>query len=168
MSDDATDLARTIERLRAEPSLFPEATPHPSAPELRLPDGSPAPASLRAWAAFDDHVPSPYAEPRSDVAIADEHGVLLVRPMSEILQWVCVDSVAEELADDDDALAYVRELAETHGAALPGWGVLLERETHPDRVLWFPPGGEATVIWYEHDDFERRETFASWVVSLFT
>ncbi|MCA9604524.1 MAG: hypothetical protein KC619_02945 [Myxococcales bacterium] len=44
-----------VARLAADPERYPAPTPHPRAQSLSRPDGRPAPASIRAWAAFDDH-----------------------------------------------------------------------------------------------------------------
>lgn len=87
--------------------------------------------------------------------------------MKEVLREVCLESVREELAGDDETITYLEELIDVFSAALPGHAVVLEPAEHPTRVLWLPPDGEAMVVWYEHDEFARREPFAQYVVSLF-
>src|SRR5579863_7747683 len=149
MSDDvvarvAADLASAPDRYCAEP---PE--PHPLAAVLTLPGGEAAPACLRLWAAFDNYYP--YHGSRSDAAIAGSDGVLLVQPMADVLRQVCLESVRDELEDDEETLSYLADLAGELAGEFPGYGAVLATE-HPDPVLWIAPDGTVTVIWY----FRRR------------
>jgi hypothetical protein len=144
------------------PKREPKKKPHPKAAKLTMPDKSPAPEALRAWAAISDCYPD------SDQAIATPQGVVIAKPMKKILLYVCYESIADELDCDDETLEYVKELARDFAEEMPGYGVILEPEQHPDRVLWIPPSRaerdkrEPMVIWYEDDAFERREPFKSW------
>ncbi|WP_432981883.1 hypothetical protein [Dactylosporangium sp. CA-233914] len=167
----ADDLHRVAYRVRTEPSLYcalGSLEPHPAAATLILPDGSPAPAELRIWAACDNRYPTDLSVRRGEQPVADADGVVLVEPMADVLRRVCVDDVLEELGEDtDDELPeYLDELHAGFVAELPGHGVVLGPAEHPARLLWLPRGGAATVIWYEDEQFARRETFAAWVVRL--
>jgi hypothetical protein len=164
------DLLELVTRLRQTPAAYSSQRPaaHPKAASLVLPDGSRAPAALRAWAAFDNRYPSELSERRSDLVIADRKGVVKARPMKAILAFVCVDSIRDELEGDREGLAYVRNLARGFAAKLPGFGVLLAPDDQPDRILWLPPKGtRAIVMRYEDDRFDVRIPFADWVRGLF-
>jgi hypothetical protein len=166
--DDAATVQRIVEMLGQSAGKYPVARPHACAAGLVLPDGTGAPASVRAWASFDDHYPDSSARRRGAVAIAAADGVVVARSMNEIFRHVCVASIEAEIDGDDEARGYVEQLAADLAAETPGYGVLLDPDTQPDRVLWFGPDDEATVLWYEHDAVERRETFSAWAARLFT
>src|SRR5262249_48822757 len=125
------------------------------------------PPSLATWAAFDNRYPWYLSSRRSPQVIADDRGRVLARPMRKLLRWVCVDSIRDELDGDDETIAYLKELSTDLAAELPGYGVYLEPNEQPDRILWLPPGGEAVVLWYENDAIDRREPFAEYLVDLF-
>jgi hypothetical protein len=113
--------------------------------------------------------PAPYAHRRSPIVIAGESGMVVARPTTELFRHVCVESIEEEIDDDDDETRTdIEGLAADLGAAFPGYGVLLEPDPHPDRILWFAPDGTATLLWYEHEAVDRREPFSAWVAALFT
>jgi hypothetical protein len=147
---------------------------HPLASELAMPDGTPAPEALKMWASYDRVFPWYLCPRRSSQQIADETGRVHARAMREILREICIEDVAEELdlddEDDEEAQqtrAYLEELVAKYAGEFPGFGVLLEPREHPDRVLWFGPDGEVTVIWYEDDAFDERRGFVPWVLRLF-
>jgi hypothetical protein len=166
--DGAAIVARVVAHLRKDPERYAhERSPHPRAASLALTDQSPAPPSLRAWAAFDDHYPWYLASRRSPQIVADRRGKVLAQPMPKLLRRVCLDAIRDEIEGDDETVAYLKERIRELSVELPGFGVYLEPDEQPDRVLWLPPGGEATVIWYEDDAFERREPFARYVADLF-
>lgn len=156
MSDDV--IAQVVGELAGAPDRYsndpPE--PHPLAAALTLPGGEAAPHCLRLWAAFDNYYP--YQGSRSDVPIAGSDGVLLVQPMAEVLRQVCLESVRDELEDDDETLSYLADLVGELTTEFPGFGVVLADE-HPDPVLWIGPEGKVAVIWYHHDAFDRQEPF---------
>jgi len=77
--------------------------------------------------------------------------------MIEVLRYVCRDSIEDELDGDDETLDYLGELIDEFAAEFPGWGVALAPQTFPDPVLWIGPDGTATIMFYEHDAFDRRE-----------
>jgi hypothetical protein len=131
-----------------------------------LPDRSLAPADVRAWASFDAHWPWPFSPRRSPQTIAPKGHRIACTNMRKLLHEVCVDAVRDELEGDDEALAYVEELAQTFARKMPGYGVRLEPDEHPDRILWMTPR-RAIVLWYDDDAFDRREPFSDWVASLF-
>jgi hypothetical protein len=160
-------LDELIARLRRDTHAYStDVAPHPKAAELRLPDKSLAPASVRAWAAFDNRYPTYLSHRRSDVVIADAKGKVLAMPMKKILREVCTESIRDELDGDEETLSGLKELVRELAEELPGYGVMLDPNETPDRILWFGPE-EAIVLWYEHDEFGRREPFAEWVASLF-
>ena len=148
--------------------------PHPMAATLTLPDGTPAPAELRTWAAFDNWYPT---WGRSDQQIAGPDGVLLVAPMADVLRRVCVDDVVEELGEDDpefepdedgeSLMTHLNEVLARFVEKLPGYGLILEPYAYPDRVLWLPPAGIPTVLWYKHEDFKGQQAFSSYVADSF-
>jgi hypothetical protein len=76
-------------------------------------------------------------------------------------------TITRGISRDDETIAYLKERIADLAEELPGYGVYLEPQEQPDRVLWLPPGGEATVIWYEDDEFARREGFVEYVAELF-
>jgi hypothetical protein len=166
-SADAKIVNEVVARLRKEQKLYPGAKPHPRAATLALPDGAPAPESVRAWAAFDERYPSPNSERRSEVAIAKARGEMIVKPMKAVFQYACVETVQEELEGDDEALKYVKELARDLTKRFPGFGVLLDPDEQPDRILWLGGKGAPLLLWYEDDDVERREPFGEWVREIF-
>ena len=92
---------------------------------------------------------------------------MLVKTMRQVFRTVCVDAVREELEDDPEALADVKELAADLEATYAGYGVLLDPETYPDRLLWFGPDDRALVLVYDEESIEPATEFASWVESLF-
>lgn len=166
--DDPAAVRSLVERLRKTGGAFTRgASPHKRAESLVLPDQMLAPESIRVWAAFDEHYPWPFWSRRSTQAIARKNGKLVCAPMDKILRQVCVNSVKEELAGDDEAIAYVRDLAKSFAKTMPGFGVYLEPQESPDRILWFDRKGQATVLWYDHDAFDRREPFSAWLDALF-
>jgi len=168
MQDDPAAVRSLIDRLRASGGSFAGgAVAHARAEGLVRPDDTLAPESLRVWASFDSHYPWPFSSRRSPQAIAGPNGELLCATMDEVLKRVCVESVREELEGDDEALAYVRELATTFASEMPGYGVYLEPSESPDRILWLSPEGQATVLWYEDDTFDRRKPFSAWLDGLF-
>ena len=116
-------------------------------PDRRMPDGTPAPAALRDRATF----------PYGGRPVAGADGVIRVQPMVDVLRYVCKDSIADELEGDDETLEYLDELIARYAGEFPGWGVALDPDTFPDPVLWIAPDGSTTVMWYEHDLFDRRE-----------
>lgn len=161
-------LVDLIEELRRETLEPPDhVEPHPLAGVLRLPDGSLAPDAVRLWAAFDNRYPTYLSRRRSHQQIANDDGEVICSPMHAVLRWVCLESIRGELEDDDETIAYLQELVDGFAEELPGYGVYLEPQENPDRVLWFGPEGRATIIWYEDDAFERRELFEDYVASLF-
>lgn len=157
-----------LERLRSVLARLPdeERDPHPRAAGLVMPDGTPAPTELRLWAGVARVYPSPLASRRSDVAIADDEGVVAVRPMREVLRAVCIDDVRGELDEDPDTLAYLETCVERLARELAGSAARLAPSDHPDCVLWLPPGAPPMLIWYENDRFDRREPFATWLAEL--
>lgn len=166
--DAARLIARVVDLLQREPDGYAsEREPHPRAAALVLPDRTPAPASLRAWAAFDNRYPWYLSSRRSEQPIADDRGKVLAEPMRKLLRRVCLDSIRDELEGDDETIAYLKERIADFAEELPGYGVHLEPDEQPDRVLWLPPGDEPVVLWYEDDAFERREPFAQYVAGLF-
>ncbi len=146
---------------------FGPTTPHPSAASLRMPDRASAHEVLRVWAAFDDRYPGPLAAQRGHQPIATPAGVVVAKPMKKLLRYVCYESIADEIEDDDETVAYAKELARDFAEEMPGFGVILEPNEHPDRLLWMPPDAEPVVVWYEDDAFARREPFSAWAASLF-
>jgi len=152
------ELAGAPDRYCTEP-----LEPHPLAEGLTLPDGQAAPHCLRLWAAFDNHYP--FQGGRSDVAIADGDGVLLVQPMAAVLRQVCIESIQDELEDDEETLAYLAELVDELTGDFPGYGVVLAEE-NPDPVLWIAPTGDVAVIWYYRDAFDRQEPFPEIVAGI--
>ncbi len=158
-SESAKRVEEIVSQLRNDPSTYPVAQPHPRAAALTMPDGSPAPECIRAWAAFDERYPAPYSAHRGEVPIADARGQLLVITMQAAFEWVCVDSIRAEIEDDEATLEHVEQLAVELAERFPGYGVLLDRETQPDCILWLGPAGEATLLYYEHDEVDRREPF---------
>ncbi|MFJ9968462.1 hypothetical protein [Streptomyces avermitilis] len=54
---------------------------------------------------------------------------------------------------------YLSELVAGFVGDFPGYGVVLAEE-YPDPVLWIPPAGEPTVIWYHRVAFEKRQAFS--------
>ncbi|MER5640997.1 hypothetical protein ABT095_29110 [Kitasatospora sp. NPDC002227] len=149
-----------VARLRAE-GCGAGAEPHPRAGGLVLPDGSPAPECLRLWAAFDNRYPLNGG--RTTVPLADREGVLAVQPMSQVLRWVCLESIEDEI--DDETAVYLEELVERFATELGGYGVVLADE-HPDPVLWISAAGEVSVLWYRHDRFDRRVPFLDLIAEL--
>ncbi|GAA1262421.1 hypothetical protein GCM10009665_60100 [Kitasatospora nipponensis] len=137
------------------------AEPHPRATELILPDGRPAPQCLRLWAAFDNHYPLNGA--RTAVPLADPAGVLMVQPMDQVLRWICLESIEDEI--DEETAAHLEELIEGFTAELGGYGVVLAHE-HPDPVLWISTTGEVSVLWYQHDRFDRHVPFLDLITEL--
>jgi hypothetical protein len=164
MTLEANTFEALVVRLRSETGA---ATPHSLADQLRLPDGGPAPEVLRVWTTFDNRYPTYLSCRRSEQAIADAKGVVIAQPMSSVLRWVCLDSIRDEIEDDDETVAYLEELIESFTGEFPGYGVYLEPQESPDRVLWFGPGRGATVLWYQDDEFERREAFEDYVLGVF-
>jgi hypothetical protein len=158
-------IAQVIAELVSMPGQYGEEPPepHPLAAVLTLPDGEAAPECLRQWAAFDNYYP--FQGSRSDVAIADGDGVLLVQPMAAVLRHVCLESVEDELEDDEETLSYLADLVDELTGDFPGFGVVLSDE-HPDPVLWIAPAGKVTVIWYHRDAFDRQEPFADAVARI--
>ncbi|MEU6083438.1 hypothetical protein [Streptomyces sp. NPDC047108] len=154
------DRRQVIAMLREHPERYASepAEPHPGAAALVLPNGAPAPDCLREWAAFDNRFPMPGR--RTGMPVAGTDGVLLVEPMETVLRRVCVDSVAEELDDEDvpGLGAYTEGLFAEYVEEFPGYGVVLVEE-YPDPLLWIAPSGSVTLIWYERDEFWRRATF---------
>jgi hypothetical protein len=80
---------------------------------------------------------------------------------------VCIDAIRDELEGDEETLAFLRENVGRFVEAFPGFGVALQPEEQPDRVLWYPPGGPAKVITYDDDAFDEGKPFAEWVRDLF-
>jgi hypothetical protein len=157
-----------VASLHADPQRYGATpVPHPRAAGLFLPDRSPAPDALRTWATFDERFPGPLSRRRSDVVIADAKGKVLALPMKKVLREVCLESIRDELEGDDETIAYLKGLITDFVEKFPGYGVMLDPDETPDRVLWLTPSS-ATVIWYEHDSFARREPFEEWVTGLFT
>lgn len=162
-------MADVIPQLKALVAILksPDYQAHPRAAELVLPDGTGAPEELRVWASLDRRYPTSLAARRSQEEIANDEGVVLAREMRDVLRDVCVEDVRAELEGDDATLEYLAELATQYARELPGFGARLEAFDYPDRVLWFRPDGEAWMLWYENDRFDRRERFASWVLETF-
>jgi hypothetical protein len=165
--DSVKEVRAVVAALRRKAEVAQSAVAHPRAAELVLPDGTSAPASLKAWAEFDAHYPGPLSASCGEQPVAAKSGRVRCTPMKALLRKVCVDSVRDELEGDDEAIAYVKELAADFAAEMPGFGAIIEPEDHPDRLVWFAPSGAATLIWYEHDAFERREPFSRWLAELF-
>ncbi|MFF3404006.1 hypothetical protein ACFYW6_36620 [Streptomyces sp. NPDC002659] len=149
-----------VARLRAAGS-YGGAEPHSRAGELVLPDGQPAPDYVRLWAPFDNYYP--FNGGRSTVPIADREGVLVVEPMDRVLRRVCLESIEDEV--DEETKEYLEELIEDLCADLSGYGTVLANE-HPDPVLWISATAEVSVLWYEHDAFDRRIPFLDLVAGL--
>jgi hypothetical protein len=166
-SSDVKIVEELVARLKKDARLYPSAKPHPRASALKLPSGELAHESLRAWAALDDRYPTPNSERRSNVKIAKPNGELIVKPMKAVFQWACVDSIKEEIEDDEDTLTYVKELAADLTKRFPGSGVLLDPDEQPDRILWLRAKGAPLLLWYEDDDVERQEPFGEWVRDIF-
>lgn len=157
-----------VAKLTANPAAYGAApVPHPKASVLALPDGRPAHEALRAWAAFDERYPWPLTPRRGTQLIASPRGVVKAKPMKRVLMRVCFESIAEEIDGDDEAVDYAKGLARGFADEMPGYGVILEPDDQPDRVLWMPPDAEPIVVWYEDDAFARREPFHAWLESLF-
>ncbi|MFE9093638.1 hypothetical protein [Streptomyces sp. NPDC007264] len=156
-----------LARLRTAPESYcaDPLAPHPHAARLSLPNGRPAPDCLRLWAAFDNYYP--LRGSRSNAIIADNHGVLVVEPMQAVLRWVCLESIMDEIEDDEDTQEYLSELVAGFVGDFPGYGVVLAEE-YPDPLLWIPPAGEPTVIWYHRDAFDRRQAFSESVAAIGT
>lgn len=152
---------------RIDRTTFGLAEPHPKAASLRMPDKTAAHDLLRAWAAFDARYPGPLAAQRGHQPIATAAGVVIAKPMKKLLRYVCYESIANEIAGDEETITYTKELARDFAQEMPGHGVILEPEEHPDRLLWMPPDAEPVVLWYEHDAFKRREPFSAWLAWLF-
>ncbi|MET8509800.1 hypothetical protein ABZV60_35130 [Streptomyces sp. NPDC004787] len=157
---DESAIEAVVARLQAAGGVE-GAEPHPRAGELVLPDGQPAPRCIRLWAAFDNSYPLNGG--RSSVPVADNEGVLAVEPMDRVLRRVCLESIEDEI--DDETTEYLEELIEDLAADLPGYGVVLANE-HPDPVLWISASAEVSVLWYEHDAFDRQILFRDLVAEL--
>ncbi|MEO7331298.1 MAG: hypothetical protein ABI193_22165 [Minicystis sp.] len=163
---DVAPIVALLRALRADGTQA-QREPHPKAAGLLLPDRSPAPAVLRAWAAFDNRYPEPSAGRRGSLPIANAAGKVAAKPMKSILREVCIESIREELEGDRETLKYLRELVAGFTLEFPGYGVMLDPGETPDRVLWFGPEGPL-LLWYEDDAFARRESFSAWVVGLWS
>ncbi|MFF8848179.1 hypothetical protein ACF08N_36820 [Streptomyces sp. NPDC015127] len=157
---DESVIEAAVARLRAAGS-HGDAEPHPRAGELVLPDGACAPHCIRLWAAFDNYYPLDGG--RSTVPIADREGVLVVEPMNRVLRRVCLESIEDEI--DDETREYLEELIEDLSEDHRGYGAVLEDE-HPDPVLWISAAAEVSLLWYEHDAFDRRIPFLNMVAGL--
>ncbi|MFF8513341.1 hypothetical protein ACF064_35355 [Streptomyces sp. NPDC015492] len=131
--------------------------PHPLAAHLALPNGRPAPAAIRLWAALDNYYPLHGS--RSETIIADGRGVILAEPMEAVLRRVCLESIMDEIEDDEGTRDYLSGLVSGFAREFPGYGVVLAEEC-PDPLLWIPPAGEPTLLWYDRDAFARRQAFA--------
>lgn len=156
------DIHETIEAFR---QLGDERAPHPRASALVLPDGRPAPATVRAWAAFDDRWPDPLSANRGEIAIASPEGRLDARSMADVFRYVCLESIQSELEEDDETLEHLEELAGTLAEEHSGFGVLLDPHTTPDRVLWLAEP-EPVVLTYERDAIVERVPFSDWLAAL--
>ncbi|MFJ2061085.1 hypothetical protein ACIOMM_34905 [Streptomyces sp. NPDC087908] len=152
---NGTAVERAVETLRRHHGRCSRepAEPHPQAPVLSLPDGTPAPHCLRVWATLDNRYP--LGGRRTTVPLADDRGVLLVRDMKDILREVCIESVADELEDVPEALEGVWELVSESIDKFPGYRVVLAEE-QPDPVLWISPSGSVTYLRYRHEAFAAR------------
>ncbi|MFI8828957.1 hypothetical protein [Streptomyces sp. NPDC053431] len=153
-------IAAAVDRLRATGG-YAGADPHPRAWALVLPDGQPAPLPICLWAAFDNYYPLNGG--RSAVPVADREGVLAVDSMDRVLRWVCLESIEDEI--DEETREYLEELIQDLSPRFPGYGAVLANE-YPDPVLWIPPSGEVSIMWYEHDAFNQRTLFLDLISEL--
>ncbi|MFE6819960.1 hypothetical protein [Streptomyces sp. NPDC057675] len=87
----------------------------------------------------------------------------MVESMDRVLRQVCLDAIEDET--DDNTTAYLEELIEDLEAELPGYGVVLAND-YPNPVLWISASAEVSVLWYEHDAFDRRIPFIDMVSDL--
>lgn len=156
------DIADVIDAFRR---LDDERKPHPKAAALVFPDGRPAPAAVRAWAAFDNRWPDPLSSERGEIAIASKDGLLAVKSMADVFRYVCLESIETELEGDDDTLEHLEELAAELAEQHPGFGVLLDPHTTPDRFLWLAEP-EPFVLTYENDAIADKVPFTVWLASL--